>query len=176
MFLYKEHYLQKGARESLTAAVNQIMKRRQAIPAFICIGSDRHILDCFGPLVGTLLKEKRPDLLVYGTLDNPLHAKNLASELQQIKRRHPVRVDIAIDASIGNEEEIGTIKLKEGALFPGRALARKLPAIGDFSLVGIVGTSIDKKSPKTLHYGSIAPVFYMARLISDAVAECCTWL
>ena len=42
----------------------------------VCIGTDKCIGDCLGPLVGTLLREKFFPLKVYGTNDSPIHALN----------------------------------------------------------------------------------------------------
>lgn len=43
----------------------------------VCIGTDKCIGDCLGPLVGTMLLEKFIPLPVYGTIKSPMHALNL---------------------------------------------------------------------------------------------------
>ena len=60
--------------DKLTDALHMILTDRSQPPLFLCIGSDSHILDSFGPLTGSLLKDKMPNLNVYGTLAEPLHA------------------------------------------------------------------------------------------------------
>ena len=53
---------------------------------FVCIGTDRSTGDSLGPLIGTLLEEKSiHPFHVYGTLDHPIHALNLAEKLIEIK-------------------------------------------------------------------------------------------
>lgn len=48
----------------------------------ICIGTDRSTGDCLGPLVGTFLKRALvKHLHIYGTLENPVHAKNLSETI-----------------------------------------------------------------------------------------------
>ncbi len=42
----------------------------------VCIGTDRCIGDCLGPLIGSMLEEKFFPLPVYGTIANPIHALN----------------------------------------------------------------------------------------------------
>ncbi len=139
-------------------------------PVFLCIGSDKHILDCFGPLIGTMILEKSPDILVYGTLGRPLHAKNLVKEMQAIQTEHPEITEIAIDAAVGLEKDIGIIKFRDGPLLPGKALAKKLPHVGDFSITGIVGERDFTKGRPFLN-GSLQHVYHMARVISQAVHE-----
>lgn len=152
--------------KSLTEAINEL----KGEPVFLCIGSERHILDCLGPLTGTMLLEKSPEILVYGTLDKPLHAKNLVKQIEEIKINHPQIIEIAIDAAIGLEEDVGIIKLRNGPLFPGKALAKKLPAVGDLSITGIVGKR-DLGKGRHIFNGSLHHVYHMAQLISQAIHE-----
>lgn len=140
-------------------------------PLFLCIGSERHILDCFGPLIGTMLAERNPDVFIYGTLDKPLHAKNLVLQMARIKVRHPLTVDIAIDASVGNKEDLGFIKIKRGALVPGKATAKRLPPVGQIAITGTVGLRFDKKRFRSPKNESITDVYHMAKCISDAIYE-----
>ena len=51
----------------------------------VCIGTDKCIGDCLGPLVGTLLKENSFPIPIYGTLANPIHALNLEKSIYEIK-------------------------------------------------------------------------------------------
>lgn len=169
MVIVAKHYSDPECRAALLAAMNNIFGEEQEPPIFLCIGSDRHILDCFGPLTGTMIKEKEPDMLVFGTLDKPLHARNLGSEIFAIRRRFNSRLVMAIDASAGSDAELGIIKLREGPLYPGKALAKGLPAIGDYSVVGMMGIKVDRKNLTSLQQGSINYVYHMARLLSDTI-------
>ncbi|MDD2620565.1 MAG: spore protease YyaC, partial [Syntrophomonadaceae bacterium] len=155
MIIVQKHYSDSDCKTALTAGINEIFADRQEAPVFLCIGSDRHILDCFGPLAGTMIKEKNSDMLVFGTLDKPLHAKNLSQEIAAIKKQFKNRVAIAIDASSGNNEELGIIKIREVSLLPGKALSKGLPAIGDYSIIGMMGIRVDRRDLKSLHQGSL---------------------
>lgn len=141
----------------------------QEAPVFICIGSDRHILDCFGPLIGTMLNTSLPQLTVYGTLDQPLHARNLIKEMQWIRLKHPGQFQLAIDASVGDEDEIGQIQLRQGGLLPGRALYKNLPEVGDFSLTGIVDTRSHVRAGGNENKRGLAHVYHMARLVQEVI-------
>lgn len=169
MLILSSSYKDPSAREMLTESLQNVFANTE--PVFICIGSERHILDCFGPLCGTLLQSSLPELKVYGCLDHPIHAKNLCREMKTIRQRHPGLMELAIDASVGDENEIGCLQLRQGALKPGRALAKNLPAVGDFSLTGIV----DKRSlgfnNSRENTRGIAHVYHMSKLIQAAVED-----
>ena len=68
---------------------------------FLCIGSDRITGDSLGPLIGRqLLCHRWQHSFIYGTLEEPVHALNLASVLEMIKKKHPAALTIAVDASL----------------------------------------------------------------------------
>lgn len=77
MVLIRKHYQESDTKRVLVEILNSLMAGCNQKPVFICIGSDRHILDCLGPLTGSMIKEKEPQAIVFGTLDNPVHAKNI---------------------------------------------------------------------------------------------------
>jgi putative sporulation protein YyaC len=102
---------------------------------FICIGTDRSTGDSLGPLVGTYLSKLGYD--VVGTVDEPLHASNLVDTLYD-NNCFKDYTTIAIDACLGKEKSIGYINIKEGSLQPGTGVNKELPAIGDYSIYGVV--------------------------------------
>ena len=58
---------------------------------FLCIGSDRITGDSLGPLIGRqLLCHRWQHSFIYGTLEEPVHALNLASVLEMIKKSIPL--------------------------------------------------------------------------------------
>ena len=106
---------------------------------FLCIGSDRATGDSLGPLIGYKL-EQHPhrDYTVYGTLEAPVHAKNLATVVEQIHSRHKNPYIIAIDASLGKQAHIGYYTLGVGSLKPGTGVGKDLISVGDVFITGIV--------------------------------------
>lgn len=83
---------------------------RSLPPVILCIGTDRIIGDCLGPLAGSMLKKAAGEnLAVYGTLENTVHALNLQKINQEIKKKHHGQIIIAIDASLGSYERVGSI-------------------------------------------------------------------
>jgi len=108
----------------------------------VCIGTDRSTGDALGPLTGTFLQEKLLRYFnVYGTLDQPIHALNLAEKIDEIYSQHHNPFLIAIDACLGKTESIGKIQIGEGPVKPGAGVHKELPAVGDMHITGIVNMS-----------------------------------
>ncbi|MDD3173857.1 MAG: spore protease YyaC [Herbinix sp.] len=110
---------------------------------FLCIGSDRATGDCLGPIIGYKLSKykKYHNYVVYGTLEDPVHAKNLKDTIEMIYQTHLDAYIIAIDASLGKSNHIGYITLGEGPLKPGAGVDKDLPEVGDIFITGIVNFS-----------------------------------
>ncbi len=105
----------------------------------LCIGTDRSTGDCLGPLVGTQLSQENQDFFyIYGTLENPVHAANLQENIENINKKHKNPFIIAIDACLGNPENIGYINICEGPLKPGAGVNKNLPPVGEIYITGIV--------------------------------------
>lgn len=113
-------------------------------PVFICIGSDLVLGDSLGPLVGTKLKENNKHLFVYGTLNYPVTAKEIAVAKSYIKSTHPNSIIIAIDAAIGEKDDVGIIKVMNRGLRPGLGVDKNLGTIGDISIIGVVSERSNK--------------------------------
>lgn len=109
---------------------------------FICIGSDRSTGDSLGPLVGHKLKRfSKNNIHIFGTLENPIHAKNIVSKLNEINFNFINPYIIAIDSCLGSINNIGKVFIQKKPLLPGLALNKNLPAVGDMSITGIVNVS-----------------------------------
>ncbi len=172
MLIAKTHYQDSSAKDILTYALASLFDKQETEPYLICIGSDHHLLDCFGPLTGTMIRQTVPNSLVYGSLEQPLHAQNLVRELKEIKRINNGKIEIAIDASVGDEEEIGFIQLRKGSLLPGRAFAKKLPPVGEYSITGVVDVRLNPGKGRINRRPGFAHVYQMAKLLNESIAEC----
>lgn len=105
---------------------------------FLCIGSDRSTGDSYGPFVGTMLKEQNFPFHVFGTIAEPVHALNLKVVLEEIHHQFSNPIIFGVDACLGDDQQIGSIILKEGPLTPGHAINNLLPSVGNYHLKGIV--------------------------------------
>lgn len=107
-------------------------------PVFICIGSDLVLGDSLGPLVGTLLKNKNLPAFIYGTLSFPVTAKEIEKARTLLKKTHPNSPIIAIDAAVGDQSDVGLIRVINKGLKPGLGVNKNLGTIGDVSIIGVV--------------------------------------
>lgn len=136
----------------------------------LCIGTDKYIGDCLGPLVGTMLEKMNLSCPIFGTLENPIHAVNLKKQLAHIEHTYPEHKIIALDACLGVEENIGSIQLRAGCLYPGKGVGKKLPAAGDLSIVGIVD-ACNHEEFFFLHNIRLSLIMKMAEVIAKGIKE-----
>lgn len=107
----------------------------------LCIGTDRSTGDSLGPLVGHKLLPMIIDhknIHLYGTLDYPVHAKNLEEHIKRIDESYNNPFIVAIDSSLGRHNLVGYLTLKNAPLKPGAGVNKCLPAVGDISITGVV--------------------------------------
>lgn len=105
----------------------------------VCIGTDRSTGDCLGPLVGTALSKFDHSFFhLYGTLEHPVHAMNLAETLTEINETYDNPFIVGIDACLGQSTSVGCIQIVQGPLRPGAGVNKELPPVGDIHLTGIV--------------------------------------
>ncbi len=107
----------------------------------LCIGTDRSTGDCLGPLTGyklSYISRIYSNVHVYGTLEEPVHAKNLEEKIKHIYSSHNNPFVIAVDACLGKLERVGYINVAKGALKPGAGVNKDLPHIGDIHVTGVV--------------------------------------
>jgi putative sporulation protein YyaC len=138
--------MEKSSAYELGHMLSELMKEQvlsNKTIVFLCIGSDRATGDCLGPIIGYKLSKyiKYPNYFVYGTLEEPVHAKNLKDTIEMIYQTHEDAFIIAIDASLGKSNHVGYITLGEGPLKPGAGVDKDLPEVGDIFITGIVNFS-----------------------------------
>lgn len=138
---------------------------------FLCIGSDRATGDCLGPITGTeLSKYQSKQFKVCGSIENPIHSKNLQSTLDKFKFDSSKDFVVVIDACLSCEENVGKIFVRSGSMYPGRALNKKIKPIGDLSILGIVNEyNIDNF--KVLQNTPLSRVIKLAEMITTAINQ-----
>lgn len=105
----------------------------------LCVGTDRSNGDALGPLIGSQLTEAGDTrYLVLGTLDDPVHAGNLAETVSWIESRYRTPLVVAVDACLGRTESIGMLSVGKGSLRPGAGVNKTLPAVGQVYVTGVV--------------------------------------
>lgn len=171
------HYFnafEQGATQKLTLELKQFLKKsvqQNHNIVILCIGTDRATGDCLGPLVGQFLKKELPQLAIYGTLDHPVHALNLEKTIEEIYAQNDNPYIIAVDASLGVPEHIGYATISTTPLIPGKGVNKKLPAIGNLSITGIVNITGFPNSV-LLQSTRLHTVITLANCIGNAIYWC----
>lgn len=161
----------KTAGAGMRSTQNGDIENAEKPPVVVCVGSDLAIGDSLGPITGSMLKYKTQGLgvFLYGTLAAPVTAKEIKYMRTFLKETHKGSQIIAVDAAVGEEGDIGLIKINATPLLPGAGANKKLGALGDLSVLGIVA----EKS--VANYGLLNTtrlnlVYTMAEVISDGIA------
>jgi putative sporulation protein YyaC len=165
MLPVRVNYQDENAAKELGAALSEFLNKDTVI---VTIGTDKCIGDALSPIVGTFLKKNKFSFPVYGSLDKPTHALTLEKVLGEIKLKHPHADIIGIDACLGYDGCVGEIQLKNGSINPGKGVGKKLPPVGNISIVGVVDT-IDNADLFGIKNIRLNMVMQMAEVITKAL-------
>lgn len=135
------NYIEYTDLKAIDKLSNKIVDSFNDNTIIICIGTDKHIGDCLGPLVGTILKEKNFPMNIFGTLKEPIHALNINKKYKEIIKNYPDSNAIVIDACLGKDKNIGNIFIKENGISPGKGVGKSLPHIKGLGIAGIIDSS-----------------------------------
>lgn len=168
----KAHFDDKLALNRLVDKLTNLFASSHHRPSLIlCIGTDRSTGDALGPLTGMYLSRLGlPQLNILGTLDQPVHATNLAENLEYIKHSYLNPYIIAIDACLGKMDSVGHITLTNGPLKPGAGVHKDLPSVGEAHLTGIVNVG-GFMEYMVLQNTRLNLVWKMAETLSDVLAK-----
>ena len=165
------HFYNALAETGLFMALNRFLGVTEAPPVVLCVGSDLAIGDSLGPITGTLLKQNPAFRgYVYGTLKNPVTAREVKYVGEFLKKTHPKSKIIAVDAAVGEDGDVGLIKATDGALRPGSGANKRLGRVGDVSVLGIVAKK-SSFSYSVLNLTRLNMVYSMAETVAGAIAS-----
>lgn len=163
-----------GAEIDVAKAIRRLLDGLIGELVFLCIGTHRIPGDSLGPRIGQSLKASplamRNGLHISGTLQTPVHAKNLQETIENIYRNCKNAKIVAIDASLGRPENVGFITLGQGSLNPGIGINKRLPPVGDIFITGIVNHSGDMNLA-SLQNSRISTVTRLADVISNGIVS-----
>ncbi len=157
------------AKNGITEAIRELNFDNKS-PIVICIGSDLVLGDSLGPLVGTFLRQNFKRKFIYGTLNEPITAKEVEYARKYLKELHPESLIIAIDAAIGNLEDVGLIKISNKPIKPGLGVNKNLKEIGDLSIMGIVASK-SVKNYNLYNLTRLNLIYKMAKIIADGLTD-----
>lgn len=161
-----------GSTFDLAAGIRSLVREVKPVGSEVivfCIGSDRSTGDSLGPLTGSKLQSMHRYPHVYGTLDEPVHATNLEETLERLRVQYENPFLIAVDACLGRLDSVGCVTIGKGALKPGAAVKKELPAVGDVYITGIVNVG-GFMEHLVLQSTRLQLVMKMAETIASAIA------
>ncbi|MBR7100251.1 MAG: spore protease YyaC [Clostridia bacterium] len=169
---YSFNLYNKLAPTGALMALNALLANDPLPPVVVCIGSDLVIGDALGPITGTMIQNKTKGIpcYVYGSLNTPVTAKEIKYINTFLRRTHPDRKVIAIDAAVGEQGDIGLIKISDCALRPGSGANKKLGKVGDVSVLGIIAEK-SLFNYSVLNSTRLSVIYTMSQIIADAVAS-----
>lgn len=129
----------KKFADALYMLIDSSLKNGYKSIVFVCIGTDRSTGDSLGPLVGYKINDiSYENVYIHGSLDEPVHAKNLYMVMERVFERYDRPLVVAIDACLGKMDHVGFITVGEGSIKPGSGVNKDLAPVGDIYITGIV--------------------------------------
>ena len=141
---------------------------------FCCIGTDRVIGDCIGPITGSLLKNKINSKKIYGDLEENLTFKNMNKKIKEINSKFTNPYIVAIDAALSDEKYINKIFVEDDGIVIGEGLNKNKTKIGNIGIKVVVGRDYNDNELnfKALQNVSLNKVIYLSKIISDGIIKC----
>lgn len=155
--------------DGICQSLNQLNPKKLT-PIFICVGSDLVLGDSLGPLIGTFLRKNGASSFVYGTLNSPITAKEVEYAKTYIKEMHPNCLIIAIDAAVGEQEDVGIVRVQNKGLKPGLGVNKKLGELGDISIIGVVASK-SFQNYNLFNATRLNLVYKMSSLITSGISK-----
>lgn len=138
---------------------------------FFCIGTDRVIGDCLGPITGSFLKNMYDNEKVFGDLDNNLTYENILKKIDEINLKFEKPYIVAIDAALSSEDNIGKIFVDEEGINFGKGLDKNINCIGDIGIKVVVGKDYNDNELnfKTLQNMSLSRIIKLSKKTFDGI-------
>ncbi len=173
----KNNYIDSSSPFALSKFSNLVFKylseeyQEDSDLIILCIGTDRSTGDSLGPLVGHKLSpiiKSFENVNLIGTLEHPIHAQNLEDNLDMINQNYKKPFIVAIDSSLGRQDRVGYLSIKNSPLKPGAGVNKVLPPVGDISITGIVNIG-GMMEFMVLQNTRLSLVMNMADIISKSI-------
>ena len=114
---------------------------------FVCIGTNKVRFDEFGPLCGTLLKNK--GIPCFGTCEDNVNALTMNHKLDliyngcKINNKDIIAIDAAVTAS---NSRVNKLKIQKGlGVHPGAGVGKTFPVVGENSVIMFTLNKTDLK-------------------------------
>ena len=153
MLLYSKHYNSFDINE----ACNKLKHLINNNTTILCIGSDKILIDCLGPLVGTMLNNSLPNKII-GNLNSPILSKD-------IYKLSSINNAIVIDCKLTNDIKTNNIiSIYDEPAFPGGFSQNKIP-IGNCKIIA----NIQYLGNNIFNGTSLSHIYSMATIITNLI-------
>ena len=138
---------------------------------FFCIGTDRVIGDCLGPITGSFLKNMYDNEKVFGDLENNLTYENILKKIDEINLKFEDPYIVAIDSALSSEDNICKIFVDEEGINFGKGLDKNINCIGDIGIKVVVGKDYNDNELnfKTLQNMSLSRIIKLSKKTFDGI-------
>jgi len=160
--------IDKNFEKLLALDLKDILFKEKII--FFCVGSDKWTIDCFGPIIGTILKEKyKLQSLIFGELNNCLTKSNYIQYYEALRIKFPEYKIVVIDTAFCDYDNINIVRFSKGGLAVGSAFSKCDIKIGDYYITANIGI-MPYTSKDRLSMPALGKVYYFAEKVSKAIA------
>lgn len=127
--------------QDLQGHLIQYTKQKFSHVILLCIGTNKLIGDCIGPMVGQMLKQetRKKDIIIYGNMMETVNFKNAKQTIEYILKKYERPFLITVDSALGTEETIKQIIVSKGIIKIGKSLGRSICYYSHINIKGIVG-------------------------------------
>lgn len=167
---FSGNFAEKLYRQKLKNNFTQIV--------FLCVGTDRIIGDCVGPLVGSKLMDLFKDynilnINIYGSLKENINYINIKNVIKKIEDYHNDACIVVIDAALSKKENIGKIFVSNQKTILGKGINKNKIEIGDISIKVVVGRDfkIAKYNLKNLQETSLGFVINLSETVAEGIFD-----
>ena len=166
MFSY--NIIDKNFEKLLALDLKETFTNKKLI--FFCVGCDKWTIDCFGPILGTILKKKyKINSLVFGELNNCITKNNYIEFYQSLRNKFPDHKIIVIDTALCDYDNIGVVRFNNDGLAIGSGLHDDCTLkIGDYYITANIGILPFGKN-NILPMPALGKVYLFAQKISRAI-------
>ena len=167
---FAQDFANKLYKEKLKNDFSQIV--------FLCVGTDRVIGDCIGPLVGSKLNELFKDynvlnVNIYGSLQENINYINVKEIVNKIKKNHNNACIVVVDAALSKKENIGRIFVSNSKTILGKGINKNKIEIGDISIKAVVAKDfkISRYNFKNLQEASLGFIMNLSQTVAQGIFD-----
>lgn len=172
------NYMQEFSQDFEAKLYKEKLKNNFSQIVFLCVGTDRIIGDCIGPLVGSKLMDLFKDynilnINIYGTLTENINYINVKNVIERIEKHHKDACVIVVDAALSKKENIGKIFVSNSKTVLGRGINKNKIQIGDISVKAVVGRDlkVSRYNFKSLQSTSLGFVMKLSEIVAEGIFD-----